>query len=395
MDEPMNILSPAFRADPYPYYAELRRRGPVSQVDPGGMRAVSRYEEVLFVLKHPERFSSQGFKAAWQPPWVGENPLANSLIAMDPPAHPRLRALVSRGFGPQPAARLEPRVRALAGELADGLRGGETDFISALAMPLPAFVIGELLGLDHALHGSFKRWADDILSVTPELPPPEQIARVRATIAEVDGYLREVIATRRRAPTDDAVSDLLRAEIDGQSLTDTELVNFLVVLLLGGLETTTHLLGNALIYLSEHPELMARLHANPALVPRFVEEILRYDGPSHSLPRITTEATTLAGVTLPRGAVVLALVASANRDERVYPAPDRFDLERGSQGGLQFGHGIHFCIGAALARMEARLAIEAIVTRYARVERSAGEIIYNLTLTVRGPVALPLRLFAA
>ena len=395
MNEPMNILSPAFRADPYPYYAELRRRGPVCPIEPGGMWAVSRHEEVLFVLKHPERFSSQGFKAAWEPPWVGVNPLASSVLAMDPPAHTRLRALVSRGFGPAAAARLEPRVRALAGELADGLRGEEVDFIQALAMPLPAFVIGELLGLDHALHDRFKRWADDILSVTPELPPPEQIARVKATIAELDGYLREVLAVRRRVPADDAVSDLLRAEVDGQSLTDTELVNFLVVLLLGGLETTTHLLGNALLYLSAHPELMARLHADPALVPKFVEEILRYDGPSQSLPRITTEETTLAGVTLPRGAMVLALVGSANRDERVYPDPDSFDLDRGSQGGLQFGHGIHFCIGAALARMEARLALEAIVTRYARVTRPAGAITYNRTLTVRGPVALPLRFFAA
>ena len=395
MNEPMNILSPAFRADPYPYYAELRRRGAVCQVEPGGMWAVSRHEEVLFVLKHPERFSSQGFKAAWEPPWVGVNPLASSVLAMDPPAHTRLRALVSRGFGPAAASRLEPRVRALAGELAEGLRGEEVDFIEALAMPLPAFVIGELLGLDHALHGSFKRWADDILSVTPELPPPEQVARVKATIAELDGYLREVIAARRRAPADDAVSDLLRAEVDGQSLTDTELVNFLVVLLLGGLETTTHLLGNALLYLSAHPELMARLHAEPLLVPRFVEEILRYDGPSQSMPRIVIEETTLAGVTLPRGAMVIALVGSANRDERVYPAPDSFDLDRGSQGGLQFGHGIHFCIGAALARMEARLALEAIVTRYARVTRPAGEITYNRTLTVRGPVALPLRFSAA
>jgi cytochrome P450 len=217
----------------------------------------------------------------------------------------------------------------------------------------------------------------------------------RASPEGDEGYLREVIAVRRGAPADDAVSDLLRAEVDGQSLTDTELVNFLVVLLLGGLETTTHLLGNALLYLSAHPELMARLHAEPALVPKFVEEILRYDGPSQSLPRMTTEETTLAGVTLPRGAMVLALVGSANRDERLYPAPDSFDLERGSQGGLQFGHGIHFCIGAALARMEARLALEAIVTRYARVTRPAGEITYNRTLTVRGPVALPLRFFAA
>lgn len=389
MDDRVNVLSPALRADPYPYYAELRRR-PVCQVDPGGMWAVSRHDDVLHVLKNPELFSSQGFKAAWQPPWVGYNPLANSLIALDPPAHTRLRALVSRAFGARTIARLEPRVVALAQQLAAGLTG-EVDFIDALAMPLPAFVIGELLGVDHALRGSFKRWGDDILSVTPEPEGPEHAQRVRTTIAELSGYLQGVIDARRRAPADDTVSDLIHAEAGGQSLTDREIVDFLVVLLLGGLETTTHFLGNALLFLAHHPDEMARLHADPALVPRFLEEMLRYDGPSQSLPRITTAEASIGGVTIPRGALVLALVGSANRDEGQYPDPDRFDLDRGSQGGLQFGHGIHFCIGAALARMEARAALSAITTRFGRVERGGGEIHYNRTLTVRGPVALPLR----
>ena len=177
MDESVNVLAPEFRADPYPFYAGLRRRGPVCRVEPGGMWAVTRHEEVLFVLRHPELFSSQGFRTAWQPPWVGYNPLANSMIAMDPPAHARLRGLVTRGFGPRSIGRLEPRVRALAGDLAAGIEG-EVEFIHALAMPLPAFVIGELLGLDHELCAHFKRWADDILSVTPEHPGPEAAARI-------------------------------------------------------------------------------------------------------------------------------------------------------------------------------------------------------------------------
>jgi cytochrome P450 len=387
----LDILGPELRRDPYPHYAELRRRNPVCQVDPGGMWAVSRYDDVLFVLRSPELFSSQGFKAAWQPPWVGYNPLANSLIALDPPAHTRLRALVGRAFGPRAVPRLEPRVRALAGELAEGL-GAEAEVVEALAMPLPAFVIGELLGLDHGRRARFKRWADDILSVTPEPASPEHAARVRATIAELSGYLREVIDARRRAPADDTVSDLIRAEVEGASLGDAEIVDFLVVLLLGGLETTTHLLGNALIFLADHPALWARLRDDPALVPRFLEEMLRYDGPSQSVLRVTTAEVAVGGVVLPRGALVLALVGSANRDERQFPDPDRFDPDRGSQGGLQFGHGIHFCIGAALARMEARAALEALVARFARIERDPGEIRYNRTLTVRGPAALPLRL---
>ncbi|UQA62420.1 cytochrome P450 [Polyangium aurulentum] len=390
MDERVNVLAPAFRANPYPHYAEMRRARPVCQVEPGGMWAVSRYEDVLFVLKNPELFSSQGFKFAWQPPWVEYNPLANSLLAMDPPAHGRLRALVSQAFGPRAVARLESRTQARANEMARGLPT-EVELIGAFALPLPAFVIGDMLGLDHVLHEHFKRWGDDLLSVTPEPPSPEHAARVRNSIAELTGYMREVLVARRSEPRDDLVSDLLRAKADGQSLTDTEIVDFLVTLLLGGFETTTHLIGNAIVHLADSPGEMARLGERPELIPKFVEEMIRYDGPSQAVPRIATVDVTLGGVTIPRGSLVLALVASASRDESRYPEPDRFDIDRGTQGGLQFGHGIHFCLGAALARMETRAALGALCARFGRVERAAAEVEYNRTLTVRGPVRLPVR----
>ncbi|WP_437661406.1 cytochrome P450 [Sorangium sp. So ce1182] len=368
----------------------MRRVSPVCQVDPGGMWAVTRYEDVLFVMKNPALFSSEGFKVAWQPPWVGYNPFANSMLAMDPPAHTRLRSLIHRAFGAATVARLEPRLRVVAVELTNRLVE-ETDFVQAVGHPLPAFAIGEILGLDHALHSNFKRWADDIVAITPELPRPEDAQRVRTTIAELSGYLMEVIAKRRRAPVDDTVSDLVRAESDGQRLTDTEIVEFLVTLLIGGLETTTHLLSNSLVFLADHPEMMRRLHAEPGLIALFVEEMLRYDGPVQTLPRIATSDVVLSGVTIPRGALVIPIIASANRDEAKFKDPDRFDLHRGSQGGLHFGHGVHFCIGAALARMEARVALEAVIARFQRVERVPGELQYNRTLTVRGPVTLPLR----
>ncbi|MFT3765398.1 MAG: hypothetical protein QM820_07785 [Minicystis sp.] len=206
MDNRLNVLSPEVRANPYRTYAALRRERPVCQVDPAGMWAVSRHEDVLSILRRPEIFSSGGFRVAWQPPWVGYNPLANSLIALDPPAHTRLRTLVSRAFGPRSVARLADRVRVLALDLARHL-DGEVELVDAFAMPLPAFVISELLGLDHHLETSFKRWGDDILSVTPEPPSPDHAARVRASIDELDGYLGEVIAARRRSPADDTVSD--------------------------------------------------------------------------------------------------------------------------------------------------------------------------------------------
>ncbi|WP_438000052.1 cytochrome P450 [Sorangium sp. So ce185] len=372
----------------------MRRTSPVCQVDPGGMWAVTRYEDVLFVMKNPGLFSSEGFKVAWQPPWVGYNPFANSMLAMDPPAHTRLRGLIHRAFGAATVARIEPRLRAVATELTNRLVE-EADFVEAFAHPLPAFAIGEILGLDHALHARFKRWADDIVSITPELPSPEDAQRVKTTLAELTGYLMEVIAKRRRAPVDDTVSDLVRAELDGQRLTDAEIVEFLVTLLIGGLETTTHLLSNSLLFLADHPDMMERLHAEPGLISLFVEEMLRYDGPVQTLPRIATADVVLSGVTVPRGALVLPIMASANRDEARFKDPDRFDLHRGSQGGLHFGHGVHFCIGAALARMEARVALEAVMARFERVERVPHEVRYNRTLTVRGPIALPLRFIPA
>lgn len=389
-EERLDFLSPSVRADPYPHYAAMRRSSPVCQVDPGGMWAVSRWDDVLFVLKNPALFSSQGFKAVLEPPWTGYNPIGHSMLALDPPMHTRLRGLVSRAFGASTTSRLAPRVERRAEELSEAI-AGEVDFVEAFATPLPAFVIGEILGLDPALHVHFKRWADDIVSIAPEPPSEAHAAEVRTTIEELSRYLRDVVAARRREPADDTVSALLRAEVDGQSLTEREIVDFLVLLLLAGLETTANLLGNAMRLFAKRPELWERLRASPALAAPFVEEMLRYDGPGHSLPRIATADVTLAGVTIPQGSLVLALLASANRDERRFAEPDRFDLERGAQGGLAFGHGIHFCIGALLARMEARIALEVLTRRFHGVELRAGEIRYNRTLTVRGPVALPLR----
>jgi len=390
MQARIDVLDPAFRADPYPHYAALRRDSPVCQVDPGGLWAVSRHDDVVAVLRDPARFSSEAFRVVWEPLWVGYNPLARSILAMDGPAHARVRALTNRAVGPRRVARLEPVIREHAARLAAGL-DGEVEIVAAFAAPLPAYVIATLLGLDPALGVSFKRWADDFLSVTPEPLDRAHVTRVRETVAELSAYLNAVIADRRRAPIDDMVSELLRTELDGQCLRDTELLEFMIAILLGGLETTTHLLATSAVYLAEHPQLWDRLRAEPALITAFVEEMLRFDGPSQTLPRMTTCDVTLSDVTIPAGSLVLALVGSAGRDERRFPDPDGFDLGRGS-AGLSFGHGIHFCLGAALARMEAQLGLEALVRRFVAIEPLPGPREYNRTMTVRGPVAARLRL---
>ncbi|OJH35123.1 cytochrome P450 [Cystobacter ferrugineus] len=391
----VNILAPEFRANPHPSYAELRRSAPVTQVEPAGFWAISRYEDVTFVIKNPQLFSSQGFKAAWQPEWVGYNPLANSMLAADGAGHTRMRTLVSRAFNASAIQRLEPRIRQLAHRLAEGLaQKGEADFVSQFAMPLPAFVIGELLGLDSSLHSRFKGWSDDITSVTPVPLNPEHVQRTRTSIADLTRYLTEVIEARRRSPAEDLVTSLVRAEVEGQSLTDREIIDFLVLLLIGGLETTVHLLANSLLFLAEHPEDLARLRAQPDLVPKFIEEMLRYEAPVQALLRIATADVTLSGVRIPQGDVVLALIASANRDERHYTEPDRFDLHR-EQPSIAFGYGIHYCIGAQLARMEARRGLEALLSRFSGFQRTSTALTWGQAITVRGPNALPLRFIPA
>ncbi|ADO69432.1 cytochrome P450 [Stigmatella aurantiaca] len=387
----VNILSPEFRADPHSGYAQLRRDTPVVQVEPAGFWAISRYDDVAFVIKNPQLFSSEGFKAAWQPAWVGYNPLANSMIATDGAGHARMRTLVSRAFNASAIQRLEARIRKLAHRLADELaQKGEADFVSQFAMPLPTFVIGELLGLDISLHHRFKGWSDDIASVTPEPLSPEYAQRTLTAISDATRYITEVIEARRHSPAEDLVSDLVRAEVDGQSLTTREIVDFLILLLIAGLETTVHLLANSLLFLAERPEESERLRADPTLIPRFIEEMLRYDSPVQSLVRIVTSDVTVAGVTIPKGEVVLAIIASANRDERQYPEPDRFDLHR-EQSSISFGYGAHYCIGAQLARMEARCGLEALLSRFSRFQRTSAELTWSQAITVRGPHALPLR----
>ncbi|WP_437967928.1 cytochrome P450 [Sorangium sp. So ce260] len=383
MSHRLNLLSPELRANPYPYYAELRRSEPVCQVDPGGLWALSRYDDVAFALKNTDLFSAQGGRVAVLPPWLDRNPIADSLLLMDPPEHTKTRALVSRAFSTRVIPRIEPVLRAAAREFVERLTPGrELDFYAELAMPLPAAAIADLLGLDPALRAHFQRWTADFVATaaaTPEMRPG-----IRATIVELERYLLEVIAARRAAPRDDLVSDLLAARIDGVALTEPELVSFLFVLLAAGFESTTHLLDAALVLLMDHPEVYARIRADPALIPAFLEETLRFEPPAQIALRQARTDVEIRGVTVPAGAFVAALIGSANRDEQVFPDPDRFDIDRERQVGLSFGHGVHFCLGAALARAEAKIGIEVLTSLPGRFERAGRAPEWNLSLLMRG-----------
>jgi hypothetical protein len=390
----LNLLSPEVAADPFPFYAALRRDAPLCQVDPGGFWAVSRYDDVAAVISDPAAFSSHGFAPAFDPPWLGLefNAAAHSMIVQDPPEHTRLRGLVNRAFGPALLAATEPPLRDLAGRLADGLAGaGEVDFVSAFATPLVASVIGGVLGLDPALHARFKRWSDILTTAGPVSQGPEHEDLVRNAHLELHGHFAEIIEARRRDPGSDLVSALLQARVDAQALTDREMHSFLHLLFIAGLETTVHLVSKSMLRFTERPGEVDRLRADPALIPRFIEEMLRHDPSVHFIFRQATADAPLSGGTVPAGGFIVVMLASANRDEARFPRPDEFDLDRDTRRHLAFGHGPHVCVGLALARLEARVALEALLSRFRRFDRRPGPPEWAHTMTVRGLARLPIR----
>jgi cytochrome P450 len=392
----LNLLAPEVRANPYPYYEELRRVSPVCQVAPGDVWAVTRYDDVLAVLKNPQLYSSEGMRQATCPAWLEDAPFARSMIVQDPPGHGRLRSLVNRAFGQTALNRWEPWVRERAESLAARLTPGHPfDLVEAFNRPLPVGVIRELLGVDASLEPLFPRWADDLTSTSAVAPGDTvRMEEIRSSVREARHHLSAVLAQRRLSPGQDLVSELIAARVEGEALTEAELMSFLFMLLIAGMETTVHLLNHSVRLLMEHPEVLKRVRADRSLVPRLVDEALRYEPPVHGILRVTTAETELGGVRLPVGAWVLALLGSANRDESRFPSADRFDIDRPGPQNLPFGYGIHFCLGAPLARLEARLGLEALLSRFSAIV-PRGPVTWNHSLSVRGPRVLPVELVAA
>jgi cytochrome P450 len=387
MPENPDVFSAEFRHDPYPTYAALRTRQPVYREPRYGAYVLTRFDDVLAALLDPETFSS-----AHGPGPMPSNSLSNTaaLPATDPPHHDQLRALVNRGFTPRRVAESAPRIEALARELLDACPSGEFDVVPALSIPLPVFVIAEMLGVEPERLPDFRRWSDAFVGLLESDPTPDLVSAAR----ELLGYFGELAEDRRKHPRDDMISALVHAEIDGRRLDQSELDGFFIVLLVAGNETTTNLISNQLHILAERPDLWKRLRDDRSLVAGAIEETVRYDTPVQNLGRQTTRPVTVRGVEIPKDSRIIVSFGAANRDPEAFDAPDEFRVDRDERRHLGFGQGVHFCLGAGLARLEGRIALDAMLDRFAQIEPGSAPSVRRQSTVIRGFDTLPLRAHA-
>ncbi|MFI9386965.1 cytochrome P450 [Kutzneria sp. NPDC052558] len=380
-----------FHEDPYPTYARLRDEAPLYRNEELDFWALSRHDDVLAAFRDSARLSSAN-GVSLDPAAYGPNAHRTmSFLAMDDPRHMRLRLLVSQGFTPRRVQRLEDRVLELTRQHLDAaLAGGEFDFIADFAGKLPMDVISELIGVPPADRDRLRGLADVVMHREEgvlDVPPAAMTAAL-----DLVGYYLEMLAERRRTRTEDLTSALLDAEIDGDRLTDEEIIGFLFLMVVAGNETTTKLLGNAVYWGWRHPDQLAKPFADPGRIPDWIEETLRYDTSSQLIARTVATEVEYHGRTVPAGARLLLLLGSANRDSRVFPAADTYDIDRGQPTQLaSFGGGPHFCLGAHLARLEARVALTELVSRVSSLDIDESRAVRVHSTNVRGFAALPVR----
>jgi cytochrome P450 len=367
----VDISSPAFKANPYPFYAQLRDQAPVHRIILGDKRPawlVSRYNDVVTVLKDDRFVKDKRYVMSREQlarePWIPKmlKPIERNMLDADAPDHTRLRALVHMAFTPRLIENMRARIQRLTDELLDAMEArGRMDLIRDYALPLPTTIIAEMLGVPDRERHKFQRWSSAIVST---VPGKWQMLKVIPSLIALLRYIRRLVRTRRAAPQDDLVSALVLAHEAGDRLSEDELMAMVSLLLIAGHETTVNLIGNGMLALLEHPQQLELLRDDPGLIKPAVEELLRYDGPLETATeRYAREDVAIAGVTIPRGEMVFAVLASANRDERQFDRPDTLDLTREPNRHLAFGQGVHFCLGAPLARLEGQIAINTLLRR--------------------------------
>ncbi|HXP18049.1 MAG TPA: cytochrome P450 [Streptosporangiaceae bacterium] len=386
------LADPAVIADPYPLLATLREASPFAEFG-GAMVVLGRHRDCSRILRDPRASSERDRSLLSQP----DAERTRSFLSLDPPDHTRLRRLVARAFTARVVATLEPRIRAVTAELlsaAAAAGGRELELVSQLAYPLPVRIISELIGVPPADHARFAAWSAKLAhSVQPQFG----VAQSAADLAETERaglefaeYFGELIAERRARPAPDLLTKLIRAEDDGERLTEAELIATCVLLLVAGHETTVGLISNAVLALLRHPGQLAALQADPGLAAGAVEETLRYDPPVQLTGRVARGVMRIGPTSAPDGAMLLLLLAATGRDPQVFADPDAFDIRRDARAHLAFAAGAHFCLGAPLARLEATIALQALAVRVAGPEPHDAALVYKPNFNLRGPERLVL-----
>ena len=384
-----DFLAPEVRRDPYPYFAYLRAKAPVQWTPKLNAFVVTRYEDVASILRDPDTFSSIAMRR--QAP--GKDPDdrgGHNVITSDPPEHGRLRSILQEEFQMRPLRELEPRIRELVTALTTALKAKAAfDLVRDFTIPLPVTVIAELLDIEQGRHADFKHWSDCLIKILNDRSGPEW-DRARAGVRELIAFFSEAFEERSAefAGRHDILSVLLRAEAESH-IDRREMIAYSILLLTGGNETTTNLIGGMVVALLEQPNQLAMLRDDPSRIPNAIEEGLRYCSPVQGVYRRAMRDVEIAGHPIAAQSDLVVMLASANRDETKFPEPDRFDVLRRTGGQVGFGMGIHHCLGAHLGRLEARVALEWLVPHIERFEHAHGDVTWNDNWFVRGPETLP------
>lgn len=406
-------FAPASWHDPYPTYRRLRDEAPVHYSPRSDVYCISRYDDVVSALRRPEDFSSAAaFDVLFRqitadPGWrdliefarfmlrarVGVSMLTKgpteSILTLDPPRHDVLRGIVNRGFTPRRVASWQPRIAAIVeGCMAKLHSGAPFDAVHDLAIPVPMEVIADILGIEKERRLEFKQWSDRIIAGVSSSNPRAARRGFLRSMSGLARYIGGIVAERRREPREDLISVLVD-EAHGDALSEQAILQFVVILLVAGNETTTNLIGNAIVALCRNRDQLERAAADPTCLPALIEETLRYDGPVHFIMRRATRDLEVAGRPIPANARVAILLAAANRDERRFEAPDRFDISRDAKGHVGFGFGLHFCLGASLARLEATEALGALLPELPTWNVPVDDVPMIDSVLVRGPSRLP------
>ena len=392
-------FDPEIMANPYPLYQQLREHAPVHWSPGFDNWLITRYSDVVSRARDPRLSSARMATFLSQLPESSREdvlPLARmasaSLAFSDPPDHTRRRGLVNRAFTPRVAESMRPRIQAIVDELLAQVRDGERfDLIADFAFPLPAIVIAEVVGVPPEDRARLKQWSDNMIAFAGN-----RFIRDRAMVAqrnqlEFRDYVNNIVAQRRLEPKDDLISSLIAIEDEGDVLDEDEMVALIISFLVGGHETTTNLIANGMLALLRHPDQMQKLRDDPSLIGTAVEELLRYDSPVQRINRVATEDVEVGGELIGKGQFVLLMLGAANRDPAQFPDPDRLDITRQSNRHVSFGYGIHFCVGAPLARVEGQVAINSIVRRFPRLSLEGDEVLeYEKNVAFRALKSLPL-----